>query len=123
MIPTLAQEIALPECLEAQIVCLLLSQLDNRLGARQYALKRGNGITYVYAKPRESAKQQSWTFVHLLRERYEARCASSRAEVARVTQTDLTTTRFDGDNDGFIGTQVHMEGLGSGYSSDRSQSS
>ena len=120
--PTLAQEIALPECLEAQIVCLLLSQLDNRLGPHEYAFKRGKSTTYVYAKPREPDKQQRWIFVHLLRERYEAWCASSRAEVPRVTQTDLTTTRFDGDNDGFIGTQVHVEGLGSGYSNDRGQS-
>lgn len=46
---TLAQEIALLESLKAQIVCLLLGQLDNRLVPHEYALKREQNTTYVYA--------------------------------------------------------------------------
>jgi hypothetical protein len=38
--PTFAQEIALPESLKAQIVCLLLCQIDNRLVPHEYGLKR-----------------------------------------------------------------------------------
>jgi len=54
--PTLAQEIALPESLKAQIVCLLIGQLDDRLAPHEYALKREQKTTYIYAQPRESTE-------------------------------------------------------------------
>lgn len=49
VMPTLAQEIALPESLKAQIVCLLLGQLDDRLAPHEYTLKQERDTTYVYA--------------------------------------------------------------------------
>jgi len=113
---TLAQEITLFERLQAQIVCFLFRQLDNRLKTRKHNRSGGKGATYVYAQPWESHEQQWWTFVHLLRERCETRCAACRTKVPRVSQADLTGTRFNGDNDSFIGTQVHVEGLQTSYS-------
>jgi hypothetical protein len=47
--PTFAQEIALLESLKAQIICLLLGQLDNCLVPHEYASKRERNTTYIYA--------------------------------------------------------------------------